>query len=240
MTDLPKSDYNEYPKTLDRDDVWGQVRRTINGRRISDGEVATIVASISDGLNLAREDVMLDLACGNGALTERLFASCRAVLGVDASTYLIDVAREKFENAPAYTFRESDIVGYLREEPDPLRFTKVLCYASIQFLTRDYFAAMLTEISSRFANAELVMLGNVPDRERADMFLRDNPHITDLSLDDPVAQAGVWWAQEDLKRLAADCGWFECKFNRLPPDVFNARYRYDAVLSRRVKPAADS
>ena len=240
MADLPKSDYNEYPKTLDRDDIWGQVRRTINGRRISDGEVGTIVASIGVGLHLEPVDVMLDLACGNGALTERLFSSCRSVLGIDGSQYLIEVAREKFENAPAYTFSESDILGYLREEPDPLRFTKALCYASIQFLTRDYFAAMLKEISSRFTGVEILMLGNVPDRGRADMFLEHNPHITELSLDDPVAQAGMWWSQEDLAEFVAGCGWSDCTFSRLPPDVFNARYRYDAVLSRRVAPTAQS
>src|SRR5579875_3735648 len=73
MTDGPKSDYDAYPRTLPRDDIWGQVRRTINGRRISEAEVQEIVAALRAALALACGDTLLDLACGNGALTARLF-----------------------------------------------------------------------------------------------------------------------------------------------------------------------
>ena len=71
----PKSDYfhKEYPKTLDPDDLWGQVRRTVNGKPVSDAQIALIVAAIRDGLQFSKEDVVLDLACGNGALSSYFF-----------------------------------------------------------------------------------------------------------------------------------------------------------------------
>jgi len=43
-TRYPKFDYKEYPKTLDPDDVWGQVRRTVNGKPVSEDQ-----ASVSGG-----------------------------------------------------------------------------------------------------------------------------------------------------------------------------------------------
>jgi len=69
-------DYEEYPKTLPRDDFWGQVRRTIYGRRVTEEELAVIIAAVMNGLELAPDDNLLDLMCGNGALTARLFGSC--------------------------------------------------------------------------------------------------------------------------------------------------------------------
>lgn len=237
MTDYPKSDYDEYPKTLPRDDVWGQVRRTINGRRISDEELAEVVTAIVAELELGSADTLLDLACGNGALTERLFVSCGDVVGVDRSAYLIEVAQERFQQPPTRVFREDDIVSYLRGEPEPIRFTKGMCYGSMQYLSRTYLATMLAELHDRFAAMTRLMLGNVPDRDRAELFLRENPNVTELDLDDPAAQVGVWWSQDEITSVAADTGWASVEFTRLPDRVFNARYRYDAVLSRR--PAAD-
>ncbi len=230
MSDLPKSDYDEYPKTLARDDFWGQVRRTIDGRRIGEDDVRQIVDAIRTALALGPGDVLLDLACGNGALGSRLFDDCNGALGVDSSRYLIEIADDYFARPPAYTFLAADVVDYVRTEPRPERFTKALCYGSMMFLSTEQLAATLTELRRRFPAVQRLMLGNVPDRERAARFREDNPEIGSLDLDDPTAQAGRWWAQEDLTALALRCGWESTRVSRLSPDVFNARYRYDMTL----------
>jgi cyclopropane fatty-acyl-phospholipid synthase-like methyltransferase len=228
--EYPKSDYKEYPKTLPRDDLWGQVRRTIHGRRISEAEVAAIVASIVHGLQLAAGDTLLDLACGNGALTARLFSSCRKVLGIDFSPYLVDVAKEFFERVPEYVFIEAEMLTYVRTEPDPLPFTKAMCYASIQYLPVASVELILAELNRRFRNVTRILLGNVPDKDRAELFFGgERPRVAELS--DPTSQIGVWWNQSELRDVAERCGW-SISFSRLPENVFNARYRYDAILTR--------
>jgi hypothetical protein len=229
MEEFPKSDYREYPKTLPRDDIWGQVRRTINGRRISEAEVRVIVESVKAGLGLEGDDVLLDLACGNGALTERLFGSCGGVIGVDLSEYLIEIAKERFERPPAYVFLHDDVVRYVTAA-EPGRITKVLCYAGIQYLSPDDVRKMLRVLGVRFTRVKGVMLGNVPDKDRADRFFAD-PARRDAEVADPTAQIGVWYSQSEIAVLAADCGW-AAAFTRLPEHVFNARYRYDAILTR--------
>lgn len=223
------ADYEDYPRTLPRDDFWGQVRRTIYGRRISEADVAVTVAAIKDGLRLSSEDVLLDLACGNGALTARLFDSCRSVLGVDRSSYLIEIAKEYFEDAPRRSFKEADILTYLRGESDPQRFTKGLCYGSLHMLAVDAVRNMLSDLRRRFPNIERFFLGNLPDKERAHLFFGEAFEERRPDLGDPTSQIGVWWSESDLCALARACGW-KARFSRMAPEVFSAHYRFDAVL----------
>ena len=96
-----------------------------------------MVAAIRTGLDLRAEDVVLDLACGNGALSARLFDSCAGLVGVDASEYLIEVAKANFELVPRYTFLLDDAAHYAESEPEPERFSKVLCYGSFSYFSYD-------------------------------------------------------------------------------------------------------
>jgi SAM-dependent methyltransferase len=223
------TDYEEYPRTLPRDDFWGQVRRTIYGRRVTEEELTVIIEAIKDGLRLSKDDTLLDLACGNGAMTARLFGSCRSVLGVDLSSYLIEIAKEYFERPPQYGFAREEIVTYVRSEPEPDRFTKVMCYGSLPLLAVDAVQSMLTELRRRFPNLERILLGNLPDKERAHLFFGEDFEQLRPNLSDPTSQIGVWWSQNDLAELAAACGW-KAGFSQLPTHIFNAHYRYDAVL----------
>jgi SAM-dependent methyltransferase len=223
------TDYEEYPKTLPRDDFWGQVRRTIYGRRITEEELAVVVEASRDGLQLTLDDDLLDLMCGNGALTARLFSSCRSALGVDRSKYLIEIAKEFFERPPQYVFVREDVLTYVRSEPEPQRFTKVFCYGSLALLSVDAVESLLTELRGRFSSVERIFLGNLPDKERAHLFFGDRFEKERPELGDPTSQIGVWWSQDEVLELAAACGW-RASFSQLPTDVFNAHYRYNAVL----------
>jgi SAM-dependent methyltransferase len=223
------TDYDEYPKALARDDFWGQVRRTIRGRRITEEELAVVVRAIRSGLQLSSDDVLLDLMCGNGALTARLFDSCQSVIGVDRSKYLIEIAKEYFERAPQYRFVEAEALAYVRVGPEAQRFTKMLCYGAFQYLPFDVARLILSELRLGFASVERILLGNLPDKERADRFFRDRLEQERPDLGDAGSQIGVWWAQEELREVAGACGW-RASFSQLPSHVFNAHYRYDAVL----------
>lgn len=225
-----RHEYNEYPKTLAPDDFWGQVRRTRYGKPISEEDVGVIIATIIRGLELAPDDTLLDLACGNGALSSRLFSSCRAFLGVDASEYLIKVARDNFERLPEYSFKMEDVARYTWNEPGTARFTKALCYASFAYLDLETSARMLAGLRRRFVNVSSVFIGNVPDRERAHLFYKDRGDFVD-EMDDHTSQIGIWWSQPEFSKFVASEGW-SAQFRRMPEHVFNAIYRYDAVLTR--------
>src|SRR5277367_5743892 len=105
---FPKWDYNEYPKTLPHDDLWGQVRRTVHGKPVSEEQIQLIVDSIVRSLELGPATVLLDIGCGNAALTARLFRYCFQCLGVDSSEYLISIANERFASSNhAFIFKDA-------------------------------------------------------------------------------------------------------------------------------------
>ena len=231
----PKADWmhKEYPKTLDPDDLWGQVRRTVNGKPVSDAQIALIVAAIRDGLQFSKDDVGLDLACGNGALSSYFFDDCRSLHGVDYSPYLIGIATKRFQVPGKSTFMVDDAVHYVQNEPDPGRFTKALCYGSFACFTEADARQVLRGLRERFVNVSRLFIGNLPDRDRAHLFYPPGKDYTS-ELKDHTAPIGIWRSRAEFYTLAADEGW-EITLTLMPPEFYAAHYRFDALLTPKAR-----
>lgn len=100
--------YKQYPSAMAPGDFWRQIKRTVNGEPVSDEQISMIVSAIRDALAFSPEDQLLDLACGNGALSQYFFDECENFLGVDVSEILIDVAKRYFEQ-PKRQFVLADV-----------------------------------------------------------------------------------------------------------------------------------
>lgn len=225
-----KSDFKEYPKRLAPDDFWGQVKRTINGKPVSQDQIDLIVASIHDALAMDRSQFLLDLACGNGALSSYFFDDCRNFLGVDFSEPLIEVAKRNFER-PGRSFQLADIVAYVSEETAPEQFTRVLCYGSFAYLSEAAAQHLLRKLHQRFTQVDRVFIGNLPDLARHAAFFTDGlNHTTELQ--DPESRIGIWRTEEAFCALGEACGW-EVEIRHMPSTFYAAHYRYDALLWRR-------
>src|ERR1700694_1111367 len=159
---FPKWDYKEYPKTLPPDDLWGQVRRTVYGKPVSEDQIKMMVDAIVAGLELKSTSVLLDIGCGNAALAARLFPYCDQCLGVDFSEYLISVANSRFAS-PRHTFICQDVVEYAAQETEPLRFDKALCFGMFAYLSDASAQSLLAYLYQRFVNVGLVFIGSIPD-----------------------------------------------------------------------------
>ncbi len=189
-----------------------------------------MVDAIQRGLELRADDVVLDLACGNGALSSRLYDSCDSLLGVDESPYLIEVARANFEELPKSRFLLDDAAHYINAEREPERFTKVLCYGSFSFFSRDDAEAVLTGLGERFINVSHVFVGNLPDRDRASAFFPPGVDYA-ADLDDHTSPIGIWRTASELSEMAGRGGW-RSRFSLMPAGFFNAHYRFDLTLER--------
>ena len=117
--------HKEHPKSCAADDFWGQVSRTVNGVPVGDDQINMIVNSIRTALQFETDDVLLDLGCGNGALSKYVFLQCSSILGVDFSEYLVSVAKDNFERLPSFAFAQMDAVTYVDVENDPGRFSNL-------------------------------------------------------------------------------------------------------------------
>jgi len=226
----PTFDHDEYARSCAPDDFLGQTRRTVQGKPVSEEQIKMIIETITSRLDLKPDDTLLELACGNGALSRFLFDRCRDYLGVDFSEYLVSVAKKNFEKPPHHRFVMDGAAEYVRGELHPERFTKALCYASFCYFPPADAAEVLRTLHEKFTKVQTVFIGNLPDRDRAKKFYK-NRQPSDEELSDHTTAIGTWHTRAEFAQLAGDAGW-KVQFSTMPPEFFSSYYRFDALLSR--------
>jgi SAM-dependent methyltransferase len=224
------ANYDAHARTVAADAYWQQVRRTVNGMPVDEAQIGFIVKAITAGLSLAREDVILDLACGNGALSAYLFDKCGGLLGVDISPYLIEVAQLVFARMPNYRFELGDVVSFLSRECNSKRFTKALIYGSFHYFPRADVVPILKALHDGFPTVTRVFIGNVPDKARTDRFFFDAIPAAE-ELENHEARLGVWYLPEEVVGLANAAGW-RAGCSRMPTEFYQSSYRFDVTLER--------
>lgn len=222
--------YKEHPKTCEPDDFWGQVKRTVNGEPVSQEQIDMIVDAVVAGLALDSGDTLLDLCCGNGALSTILFNRCRGGLGVDFSEHLISIANRYFASPPEQTYILQDVVIFCEDPPTPDKFTKILCYGSFPFIEHERAESLLRLLRNNFANVEKVFIGNCPDKSQLSSFYGDTPFERGTE-NDPASPIGIWRTEVEFVDMAERCGW-QAAIHKMPDKYYAAHYRYDVVLSR--------
>jgi SAM-dependent methyltransferase len=229
--DYPLAQHDAHARSVPADAYWKQVRRTVGGEPVGEAQIELIVRAIVAGLSLAKSDVVLDLACGNGALSAHLFDRCLGLVGIDNSPRLIQVAQSDFARPPNYRFELSDAVSYLAQEQDPARFTKVLIYGAFQYFSRDDAGLILEYLGEGFDHVTKVFIGNLPDRRHSDRFYRDRIP-TEAELGDHEARMGVWYLVEEFQAMADAAGW-RASVSHMPADFYASDYRFDVTLERQ-------
>jgi hypothetical protein len=222
--------YKDHPKTCDPDDFWGQVKRTVNGTPVSQDQIDMIIDAVVTGLELNHNDTLLDLCCGNGALSTLLFKHCKGGLGVDFSEYLISIANKYFAAPPDQTYILQDVVEFCEHPITPGKFSKMVCYGSFPFIEHARAEVMLRLLNSNFSNLERIFIGNCPDRNLLAEFYGDRPFVPGTEKD-PDSPIGIWRTQEEFAALASNCGW-HATFHKMPVRYYAAHYRYDVILSK--------
>ena len=227
MNDRP-GHYKELAKRYGPKDYWSQVGRIVAGKPVGEDQIQLIVDSILRGLEIGEGDLLLDLCCGNGALTDRIFDRCRGGFGVDYSPPLIEVAKRDFERPGEREYRLQDVMEFLETAEVTEKFNKALCYGSLTYLSLEAAQRFLVLVRERFPKVERLMFGNLPDRTKARKFL--GPLYREGIEDDPNSAIGIWRTEEEFVALAEQTGW-SCAISRQAPPFFAANYRYDAVLT---------
>jgi SAM-dependent methyltransferase len=221
--------YKEYPKTCAPDDFWGQVKRTVNGVPVSQDQIDMIVDAVVSELELSKEDCLLDLCCGNGALSTLLFEYCSGGLGVDFSEHLISVANNNFSAPPSKDYILQDVVEFCENPITPHKFSKLVCYGSFSYIEQDKAVKLLHLLKSNFPNLRRIFIGNCPDKVLLPDFFAKREAVPGIE-NNPDSPIGVWRTQAEFISLAKRCGW-EAAIHKMPVQYYSSHYRYDVVLS---------
>lgn len=107
--------------------TWNTEAYAANGRF-----VATLAADVVALLNPQHGEQILDLGCGDGALTEQLAATGAIVLGVDSSPTMLTAARQRsLHSARGFALAQHDATAL----PHHQQFDAVFSNAALHWIT---------------------------------------------------------------------------------------------------------
>lgn len=221
--------HKEYPKTVGRTEFWKQIKRTVNGREVSQEDISNIIFQIKKELELTYKDNLLDLGCGNGALASNFFKYLNKYVGVDFSDYLIEVANEFFWNKNC-VFIKNSIQDYLDEIDTDDQINKVLIYGCASYLSREDLKVSLSKIHKKFNKLEKIFIGNIPNLKCAKQFFLQR-NILEYDTEDNKSLIGIWWSTKGLSKLVNDIG-YEARILYMPKSFYSYNYRFDILLKK--------
>ena len=207
-----------------------------SARRGEKYDFEQIAEDIKDKVHFESEDVVLDICCGNAALTKIIAKTCKEIHGVDHSRTLINTARalnrkEKILNMHLHLQNVMKIDLAFNED----FFDKSYCYFSFQYFNRRKREQLLAKLSRITQRKGWIFLGDIPDKTRMWNYYR----------------SPMQFYREKLSRLVkfkegeCDLGWWVdpkeiinwCQKNRLSASIMpqdknmpHAHYRFDVLI----------
>lgn len=223
--------FTEYPTRFGDQEYLKQVGATVGGQPISDWQFRQIISDICSLLEFQKDDVLLDLCCGNGLITKELAVKCQAVVGVDFSEPNLRVANR--DHRPANVIYERMNVLRLQKVDHPKfsPFNKILMYAALQYFTKQDLVRILNNILQVSTPGSTVLLGGIPDREKKWEFY-DTPWKRLALLTRTISgreRMGTWWNKETIRSTLDQMG-LECEFHEQSDGIHTAHYRFDVTI----------
>ena len=138
-----------------------------SGRRGEQYDFAKIAEDIIDKVHFEPEDTVLDVCCGNAALTKRIAPLCKKIHGVDFSSALLKTAEEvMMEEAIMNMELHCADVMMIDEMFAPDTFDKSYCYFSFQYFNKNRREQLLEKLSRVTTRKGWIFIGDIPDKTR--------------------------------------------------------------------------
>lgn len=227
-----KQHFSKRPALFQETDFFRQVEKTVNGQPISLEQFSALLTDIFCGLNIQKDDAVLDLCCGNGIVTKEISRKCLSVIGIDFSEPLIKIAKK---------FNEPENVRYycmsvLDEEVKKVvnkPCNKILMYEGLQFFQKEELSAILDNVLSVSTPLPMIFIGGVPDLNKLWDFYnteerRKDYHSRILKGNEAI---GTWWDRKYINEIGVSKG-FNIEFLKQNPLLHTAHYRFNIRLTK--------
>ena len=228
MDEYWKHLYDSLSKSPDTS-LLEQVGKTLNGAPLPEEQLTLIVDSAVEALNLSKQDLFVDLCCGNGIITERIAPLVRRAWGIDQSAGLI-AAAQRHSNAENVEYIVAEAIHV-----DPHLFSglrKYLINESIQHFTTEYLDNVLHAMS-RLESGSMIYLSGIPDLEKIKLYYDTPAKIAFYESREREGKphSGKWWLRSDIEQIARNRG-FRTRIVPQKYEMVTHYYRFDILLDK--------
>jgi len=210
---------------LDKKNIHEQVGRTKKGVAIDDEVWEQTLAYIIQNTNLNKDDDLLDLACGSGAISIAVQNKVKSVTAVDISQKLI-TGLKIFKSINAI---HSDILEVSFKECE---FSKVILYFALQHFNENETLKIFERVYKWLKPDGVFFCGDVTDIEKQFDFYdtdeRKKAFFESVKENQPII--GTWFNKNFLINLAKYTGFKQAIIIDQPENQFNSHYRFDIKL----------
>ncbi len=231
MVDLGKY-YNRRVHELGHGSHLLQVGHSINGSAISQLDVDVIINDITNGLSLNKNDSLLDLCCGNGAITHKLSKTCRNIVAIDLSKELISIAKKQF-SAENIIYEHRDVYSLTKQFGHSLNINKVLMFAALQHFKKNDLADLLLLIFSICGSDTRIFFGFVTDNSYKWKF-HNSPKKKILYYTRRLLKydkMGTWWQKDYIAEVCHSLN-LTCTFQSVLKGCYGYPYRFHCTIQK--------
>ena len=221
--------WKKHSKNLEEWDSQSQVLRTLNKKPIEKKNWELTLLHITQNLNIQSSDIILDLVCGNGLISEYLSKKCKSVIAVDISQELINKINIKDHKNIKPIVKDIRKIEFQKNS-----FSKIIIYAGIQYLNYKETINLFTSLYRWLKFEGIFFIGDIPDLDRLWYFFnnkeREKIFFSSIQNDTPII--GTWFTKKFLLKLAKYIGFNEAKIINQPEYMINSHYRYDMYIKK--------
>lgn len=221
--------WQTYAKKNKNKDLHTQVLRTYNKEPIDPEVWDLTLDKIMESLDLAINDTVLDLCCGNGLLAKPFSKRCSSVTAVDISKDFIEkINKKEYPNI-------KPIVKDIRKiKFSESSFTKVIIYAGLQYLNYEESLKLLVSIYKWLKSEGVLYIGDIPDRNKLWNFYNNEERVAVYfnNLKKQSCIVGTWFEQDWLTRLAEYCGFSMVEIVPQDSRLIYSHFRFDMIMKK--------
>lgn len=207
-----------------------QVGRISKGKIVDEATFEKIIVSIYSYLKPQPSDIVVDVCCGNGLITERLAKDCKQVFGIDQSEILIKNAKGNPHAKAVYFVGDaSHMSKIINEKPN-----KILLYFSFQYFdTYKKGESVVAEMVNLLTPDGQIFIGDIPDEERKNVFYNSFKKKILLIIDNlrGTNSMGKFWHKNELNAICARLG-VKGQYFQQPSELPFSHYRFDFLITK--------
>jgi len=214
-------------KNLKNLDPQSQVARTRNKKPINDLLWQETVSKIIEKLELKKNDIVLDLCCGNGLLATEIYQKVKKVYCIDINKRLLDVLKKKKIDNIKISHKDIAKVNFEKK-----KFSKVIWYSGIQYFSQKDIISLAFKIFKFSKEKCIFYIGDIPDEEKLWKYFnnksRKKNYFESIANNKPII--GTWLKKKWLKNLFLSAGFKRVIIVKQDKKFIYSDFRFDLLI----------